>query len=138
MVNVSSIMVTADNICTIDEDKTLHDVAKLLLEKKVSNIVITEKNKDAKDDEKDFFLKNKPVGFIGKSDILSQYVILSDENKLTCKEFMNKNLEFVEEKQSISEVAEILLNKGVTQVLVVNDKKIVVGYVEFLGNKKFF
>jgi predicted transcriptional regulator len=151
MVKVSSIMVPHDQVVSIDENKSLKDVATLILEKKVGTVIITTTTDYLKEDGNQFTY-NIPVGFISKQDILEQYVKLSDDEKTLCKDFMNNNLDYVDENDDIAvkkifnfkdvsgfiyiNIKDMLLKQGILQVLVLNQNKVTVGYVQYLDIAK--
>ena len=104
-------------VITLSTDKTVLDVARLMREKNIGNVIIV-------NDE------NQPVGIITDRDITIK--IVADEispNQMLVSDVMSSDLLVLKEYQTIQEALDMMSAKGVRRAPVVNESNNLTGIV---------
>ena len=129
------------NVLHIKKDMLVRDIAKLLLENKISGVPVLD------DDgkvigvvtENDLIIKDKEPSFPSYIGILGSIIFLEGVKRydeelrklaaMTAEEIMTKKGYTIEEDTPVEEIASIMVEKGVNRVPVVDEEGILVGIV---------
>jgi len=99
-------------IISIEEDSSVVEAAKVMAEKKISGIVITN--------------KGKPVGLVTERDVVSKVVAAGkDPSQTTVKEVMSKPLITIDIEATLLEAVDLMNRKKVRRLLVTRDDEII-------------
>ncbi len=106
--NVSDVM---NEIITIDCESLVVEAAKIMIDKEIGSIVVTE--------------KGNPVGIITESDMLARVIVAyRDPKKLLTKKIMTSPLVSIEKDSTILDAMRFLRDQDIHIVLVKDDGKL--------------
>ncbi len=104
------------NIVSVNPHETVQEVAALMRQHDISSVIVMS--------------EGKPVGIITLGDIMRKIVLPArDPRKTTAEEIMSFPLIAINENKSIVDAAEEMKRRGIKRLVVVNDKKDVVGII---------
>jgi CBS domain-containing protein len=112
---VKTFMVEVPKIIFVSDKITIAEAGATLLEKGVGSLLILNSNET----------KRVICGIVTKSDIISGYLSFKGEESIT--KVMQKKFVYCDESDSVSKLAELMAKKGIHHILVLNDKKHLVG-----------
>lgn len=122
-----------NNPITLEPFNTLYDARNVMLNKKISRIVIVKKEKEKHESYVDITIM-RAVGIITEKDIsrfLFSHEPIRNIKEIKMEEVMSKNLITVTEEKEIKSCASMMLNNAISS-LVVNDKN---GYLKGIFTK---
>lgn len=121
---VKQFMVPIHRIVTVDENLTLEEVSKIMLDKHIGSVVIT-RISDKKEDH-----SPRALGIFTKTDVMRGYTTGGpDAGKKKVGSFAIPKLLICHENTSRGDVAKYMVEAGVHHMLVNDDKKKIIGLV---------
>jgi CBS domain-containing protein len=103
--------VTSKPLITVDGQTSAQDAIKLMIEKDVGALVVTE--------------KGKPAGIVTERDVLRKCCPKASCMEIKIREMMSKPLVTVDGETPIGKAIEIMVNKKIRRLLVTEGEKIV-------------
>jgi len=103
-------------VISLDLNSKLEEVARVMGEKRIGSIVITE--------------EGKPKGIITERDMVVKVMAKGlDYRDLKAKDVMSYPLITINKERSLEEAAEVMLTKGIRRLVVVDEKGEMVGII---------
>ncbi|GBC75230.1 Hypoxic response protein 1 [archaeon HR06] len=103
-------------IVSLDINSKLEEVARVMGERRIGSIVITE--------------EGKPKGIITERDMVIKVIAKGlDYRNLKAKDIMSYPLITINKERSLEEAAEVMLTKGIRRLIVMDEKGEMVGII---------
>ena len=99
------------NVVSLDPDASLKDAAELMEKQKIGSIVIVD--------------GNKPVGIITERDFATKIMLKPYSAETKVSEVMSSPVVHIASNQSVADVIDIMANKDIRKVPVIDDGKVI-------------